>query len=54
MNADDEYNDYLFNDLLIELERNGTILRMFESGRIAPEILDDDDDEEIKENVLNY
>ena len=31
---DDEYNDYSFNDLLFELERNGEILRQFEAGEI--------------------
>lgn len=29
---DDEYNDYSFNHILFELERNGEILRMFEQG----------------------
>lgn len=44
---DDEYNDYSFNDLLFELERNGEILRQFEAGEMP--VNDDcgpaDDDE---------
>lgn len=41
----DEYNDYNFNSLLYELERNGEILRMWESGEIDPLILGEDDEE---------
>ena len=43
----DQYNDYAFNDLLFELERNGEILRQFEAGETPvndDNILSDDDD----------
>ena len=30
----DQYNDYNFNSLLYELERNGEILRQFEAGEM--------------------
>lgn len=42
----DCYNDYAFNDLLFELERNGEILRQFEAGETPPtddNILTDDE-----------
>lgn len=42
---DDEYSDYTFSDILAELEKNGEILRMFESGEIDPLILGEDDEE---------